>query len=130
MSTRLDFDDGSKRRTPVALILAAVIGAVFGGLATGVVGLGLGVFSSNAAGAVSSGAMIGAAVIFAVCLIWNLEIRLRGQRLSRALEAELADDLQENQGALRRLDSLLRLARSDDCTASRHKGGRDRSGPS
>lgn len=113
MSTRLDFDDGSKRRTPVALVLAAVVGAVFGALATGIVGVGLGVFSSNAAGAVSGGAMIGAAFIFAVCLIWNLEIRARGQRLNRVLEVELADDLQEDQAALRRLDSLLLLARRE-----------------
>lgn len=80
---------GRESHSRAALVMAAVVGALFGGLAVGSVGLGLVSLTSPATSAVSGGVVIGVALILAVCLMWNLDSRAAARREDRMLAAEI-----------------------------------------
>lgn len=87
MLDRIDID----RRGPSrgALILAALAGALFGGLAVGATGLGILSLTSTSVSALSGVVVIGVALILAVCLMWNLKTRSSAERQSQLLATEI-----------------------------------------
>lgn len=109
MSAQFESDHDKRRPVVASLIVAAVVGAVFGALATGFTGFGLSALWSTSPGAMSGGAIVGAAVVLAACLMWNLEARAVGRRLDRVLEGEIEAGLDDNSRALDRADKLAAL---------------------
>ena len=87
MIERIDPDRRGSSRA--ALGLAALAGALFGGLAVGAAGLGIVSLTATTTSAVSGGVVIGASLILAVCLMWNLDTRAAAQREDRLLAADI-----------------------------------------